>query len=439
VSLVQGDAIVSPSSARARFALDHVRNVLGYAVTAEEAGSELLDAVFRELSRTTEVETSVRDTWGNWDFPYGASNRSGELFTPWLDRRIQAVGATLAARAPGRKSEPAWPDGRRFAVVLSHDVDYVTLQPTVTQSLRWIRRDAGLLFARGHGADATSAAMRSVARHAYLVLTGRGFRRRPERAYDAWLELEGGHGFRSTFFYSPERVSAPHPYDCLYSYDDMTNYGGRRNSVRAMMVEMANAGWEIGLHGSFHSARRPGLLAEQKLQVEQAAGRPVNSTRQHWLHYDVRVTPGLQAGSGFLVDSTQGFNRSIGFRSGTAFPYPCWDFTADAPLPLLEVPQHIMDGSLFTANALAYDVDLAVQHSLEIMDSVERVGGCLVLNWHPNGIEYPAYWTVYGALLAEAARRGAWGCSMEQVREWWTTRTRRIAASAGEAPGTSPR
>ena len=63
------------------------------------------------------------------------------------------------------------------------------------------------------------------------------------------------------------------------------------------------------------------------------------------------------------------------------------------------------------------------------MDEVESVGGCLTLSWHPNAIQYPSYWTVYETLLAEAARRRAWGCTMGEVFQWWTDRAGRIAAT----------
>jgi hypothetical protein len=223
-------------------------------------------------------------------------------------------------------------------------------------------------------------------------------------------------------------------YDSLYHYDDRVRLSGRAPKVREWMRELVSAGYDVGLHGSFHSALQPNLLAEQKRQVEDAVGQEVKSTRQHWLHYDARVTPRLQAASGLSADSTQGFNRNIGFRAGTAFPYFCWDFERSGPTSVLEIPQHVMDGALFTANALEYDADLALSHCVELMDRVEAVGGCLTLNWHPNSIEHPAYWSVYVQLLEEAARRGAWGCSMMQLHGWWTARAARIrSAAAGTA------
>ena len=422
-----------PPAARA-YVGAHVANVLGLPAQPAVLGPDFEADVFRELSRTPEVESPVRDAWGNWDFSFGEANLRGRLYQPWLDRPLAALREKLAAEHPERPPEPLWPQGKPFAVCLTHDMDFITLQPSMVHSLRTMARNTRLLLGPD-GRAAAAGALRGLAVAAWQIATLKALRPRRERTYDEWLKLEDRYGFKSTFFYFPQTVSAPHVYDCLYAYDDPAVFDGRRMKVRDMMREMARAGWDIGLHGSYHSALRAGLLAEQRRVVEDAVGRPVSATRQHWLHYDVRVTPRLQSDAGLRADSTQGFNRNVGFRAGTSFPYACWDLERATELPVLEVPQHVMDGALFTANALEYDVDLAVRHCVRLLDEVQAVGGCLTLSWHPNGIQDPKYWAVYETVLAEAAHRGAWGCSVGDLQRWWTERAGRIAASSPVAPG----
>jgi peptidoglycan/xylan/chitin deacetylase (PgdA/CDA1 family) len=416
------------SAAARTYVRAQVSSVLGLPVADDRIDEGLARQLFRELSRTPEVETPARDQWGNWDFPFGDSNRSGDLYRPWLDRPLIELGRKLAAERPDVKPEPRWPDGKKFAVCLTHDVDFITLEPDFSRSMRSISHDLELAFRAPRDRATVTAGLRGAAVSAFRIASLKALRPRPERSYDEWLKLEDRHGFKSTFFFFPESVSDTHVYDCRYAYDDPAVFDGRRMKVRDLMNEIARAGWDIGLHGSYHSALRSGLLAGQRQQVESVIGRPVTGTRQHWLHYDVRVTPRLQAEAGLTADSTQGFNRNVGFRAGTAFPYPCWDFERDAALPVLEIPQHVMDGALFTANALEYDVDLAVRHCVQLLDQVESVGGCLTLSWHPNVIQYPNYWASYEAVLAEAARRGAWGCSMGELYRWWTDRSARVAS-----------
>ncbi|HEY6867446.1 MAG TPA: polysaccharide deacetylase family protein [Candidatus Eisenbacteria bacterium] len=416
------------------YAQAHIANVLGLHGRDAVADEQLLALVFRELSRTVEVETSLRDQWGNWEFPFGESNLRGQLYVPWLDQRLVALRDALRAQHPDLRPEPPWPEGHPFAVCLTHDVDFVTLNPSSSAAAREVMRNARLLLEGPRDRSAAPMITRGIVRGVYLLATLRSLRPKRERTYDEWLKLEDRFGFKSTFFYFPEKVSVPHVYDCLYSFDDPVGYDGRRMRVRDMMVEMDRAGWEIGLHGSYHSALRAGLLAHQRQQVEDAIGHRVLSTRQHWLHYDARVTPALQAQADLRADSTQGFNRNVGFRAGTAFPYACWDFDLSQALPVMEIPQHVMDGALFTPNALEYDADRAIRHCVKLMDEVEAVGGCLTLSWHPNSIQVPPYWAVYESVLAEAARRRAWGCSVGELHRWWTDRAARIAARQQPTP-----
>ena len=76
----------------------------------------------------------------------------------------------------------------------------------------------------------------------------------------------------------------------------------------------------------------------------------------------------------------------------------------------------IMDTALFTC-CLDYTEEQGVAHSIEIMDRVQAVGGCLTLNWHPNYIHEPRMWNSYRTLLAEAARRNPWCGTLRDVRD----------------------
>jgi len=62
-------------------------------------------------------------------------------------------------------------------------------------------------------------------------------------------------------------------------------------------------------------------LKRQKGALEKALDHEVVSIRQHYLHYDIRVTPAVHAETGFKYDSTQGFNDNVGFRFGTYYSW----------------------------------------------------------------------------------------------------------------------
>src|SRR5437868_3322358 len=113
------------------------------------------------------------------------------------------------------------------------------------------------------------------------------------------------------------------------------------------MRQIADRGWDVGLHGASASSLDAGRLYAERQSIEKASGRAATTIRQHNLIFDVRYTPRNQAQAGFRADSTMGSNRGIGFRCGTAFPFPIYDLAADAPLDLLEVPMMIQDCVVF--------------------------------------------------------------------------------------------
>lgn len=368
---------------------------------------ELAREIYYHLSRQEEIESKIRDQWGNWDWQYSRANREGALYRPWLDERI-------AERFPGIRQQPdRWPDGKPFALCITHDVDWIS---SIRMSKKELRQWKANL-------DKGSAYWRQVAKYLMQRRRARG-RLDPLWHFENWLELESQYCFRSTFYFFSNPVQQPHHHDCGYQLDDQFVFCGEQVTVAEFARELLRGGWDVGLHGSFNSATDANLLREQKERLEKAIDLEVYSSRQHYLRYDPARTPRIHAEAGFQSDSTQGFNRNIGFRAGTCFPYRCIDLEASEELPVLEIPQHIMDGALFATNSLEYDCDLAVTHSLELMDRAQEMGGVLTISWHPNNLEEvnPLYWRCFAELLREAHQRNAWGCSARQLAEWWTDR-----------------
>ena len=426
------------------YALRFAGLLVGHRLTTHEVSDKTCRRIFEALSRTEELTRTVRDQWGGWDWQYSDAQRRGELYVPWLDESLVGLRMEIQDQHPDWSWEPLWPEKKRFALCLTHDVDDVITEAAWGSLIHTVQHD----FQSNLSPRIRAGRAKGLVREWLNQLCARA--RRPLRNFDEWLKLESSFGFSSTFYFFPSRLWRRDVHDCSYQFHDIVHHGTRTMTVGEMIRNLDMEGWEIGLHGSYQSAVESGLLIDERRQLEEVVGRPIISTRQHWLHYDVRTTPRLQTEAGFSVDSTQGFNRSIGFRAGTAFPYWCWDHQAGQSLPVLEVPQHIMDGGLFSTHALEYDADLAIEHSLQLMNAVERVGGCLTLSWHPYNVNDDKCWTVYKTLLEEAARRQAWGCSAGDLYRWWTAREQRVnnhesvqsgsfRLETGEACHSSPR
>ena len=378
--------------------------------------------MLRELTRQDEVETAYgpdeRLTWRAEHLP---QSRLELIERPILDELAACWRRKLSTLDLKQSAEPIWPDGKPFALCVTHEMDYISSY-NVAGLCRRAYRYAG--HPKASLAEVANVAVMSgwsMARK----FAARYLLRRPDSLSRVaeWMRMEDDLGFRSTFLFFPSTVRLWHPSDCDYSFRDHVLFDGHRLPVGQMMREIVRWGWDVGLHSSYYSATVPGLLQQQKEEMERVLGCEVITTRQHTLQYDPKLTPILQAQAGIVVDSTQGFNDLVGFRAGTSFPYLCWNWQKMTTLPLLEIPLHIQDGPLLRASS---SEDEALATCCKLLDSVQSVGGCLAIVWHPHWLQTPIGMGVFRGILQEARSRNAWGCSLRQLAEWWLSRSRRI-------------
>lgn len=378
-------------------------------IEAESLDEGFKSLIFEELSRKEEIDNSIRDQWGNWDFSYNNSFKEGRLFIPWIDDSLAKKGLM--------SPETHWPNGKKFALCITHDVDSVSdslftnVFRSINQAFFWAE-DISLK-------EKVKELMMGAVAICRLGVKGN---RSSLIDYHDLLNFEGELDYKSTFFIFPSDFSRHSKYDCLYKYTDRVYFNGEQMTVSDIIQEIDRLGWEVGLHGSILSASDLSLLIQEKQLLESYLNHEVISIRNHYLKYDMRITPDIQAKAGFLIDSTQGFNRAVGFRAATSFPYPCFNHKKNEVLPLWEIPQHIMDGALFTSNALEYNENYAISLASKIMDNVEQVGGVLCINWHPDNMHQELWFKVYKRILLEAYRRNAWGCSLQELYNYWINR-----------------
>jgi len=336
------------------------------------------------------------------DFAFNVLNPLGLLYRPVVDEDYLARGG----------SKPVWPDNKHFAVCLTHDVDIVSLNSFRQLARRRIQSfmDSASLMEKtrtfiGLGMDAGRAIQYKNTQN-------------PLHCYERWLELEKNIDARSTFFFWPGRsgVRKHHKTDCNYELADRIAFDGQECTVVEMIREIDRRGWEIGLHPSWNSFNDGDEMKCQKDALETALAREIVSVRQHRLHYDIRVTPRIQAEAGLRYDSTLGFNDNIGFRLGTCYPRRLYDLHGEKELPITEIPLIIQEGALLNSKkGLRLDEETAFQYVVQLTEAVERVGGILTLLWHPNSVISPARWHLYCRSLEYLKRKNAWFGTVRSV------------------------
>ncbi len=320
--------------------------------------------------------------------------------------------ADIARLAKGTQ-QPAWPEGKRFAVCLTHDVDAVSRYALSHHARRLTT--GGRLALR----EPNIRHVKNLLQTGWLLsrsLSALG-KKDPTHCYEKWLQAEAEVGATSTFLFLPEQTRYPHATDGGYRFDDSIVFDGQKTSVREMMREMSRRGWEVGLHALWNSWRSADEMKYQKEQVERAADSEVVSLRQHCLHFDIRVSPEIYAQSGILFDTSVGFNDNVGFRFGTCYPWLLSEPNGERLRPTLELPLIIQDKALI--ECCAHNPSLALSLMELLISAVEEVGGVLTLLWHPCRIAQEHHFALYRHALGLLKNRNAYFGTMREIGTHW--------------------
>jgi hypothetical protein len=354
----------------------------------ERPDGDLVAEAFYDLARVEEL-AAHQDQHGR----FCAAWSGIDPLDPPLDRLRRDLGITA----------PTW-DGATFAVALTHDVDSVR---------RWtrggIRGGAArlkddLLAGRGRPALRDAKGLALVPMHKlrgtdpnwrFSQIVGETRRR---GASGCTFFVLGGHG-------DPHDGPAE-PYERL----------------RPLLVEELQAlDVEVGLHGSYRSARDVRLLAEEKRKLEDLGVR-VAGHRYHYLRLDAHHNLDSLAEVGLRYDSTLAFPDAVGFRAGLARPFRPWDFARDEPLDIVEIPLAAMDVTLAESRYLGLSPRTAWPLLEALLDVAATCRAGFSVIWHPDRFDRATAggWdALYWRFLDAVKERGGRCMSAAELVELW--------------------
>jgi hypothetical protein len=307
------------------------------------------------------------------------------------------------AKKQGIRPAPFWPEGRPYALCITHDMD--RLLSTIQRAKRL----------KGKPWEACAAMLRDIP----TTWSRRTF---PQNAYYPFatlLKLQAELGFRSALYVLFERRR----WKMAFAQRELQHAIGvyQPSWIKTELKHFYEQGNEIGIHGSFDSYFDLEALRAEKAELESFGVKAVSGVRNHYLNYREGITPLTQRTAGFLYDSTQGFNFRSGFRVGTCFPY-----LRDG---IWELPFQLMDSAL----RFQFRTSAERRQSIEnVTNTVRQMGGVLVANWHTHTLN-PKYFAEEVEQLAQIIRRaktdGAWIARPTDVIRHWELRAERVAAT----------
>jgi len=345
--------------------------------------------------------------------------RSGQPFhnaaVPTLDLHISLLRDLVVCSGLPLLEIPPVPWGHSFIACLTHDLDHASIRRHFFDSTIlgfFYRATLGTAINAARGRTTAGNVLRNWAAAARLPFMYLGVARDIWSDFDRYLQLEQGRP--STFFVIPFQNRPGRSAEGQAPRNRGTKYDV--SHIAEKVAQLAAAGSEIGLHG-IDAWADSAKGHEEKCRIRDFTAKETLGVRMHWLYSDEK-SPAVLEQAGFIYDSTDGYNNTVGYRTGTAQV-----FKPLSARGLLELPMHIMDTALFYPDYL----DLSAQEAWEcvapMLDHAADAGGVTTVNWHDRSIAPERLWgKFYIRLLDELTRRGAWFSTASQAVAWFRKR-----------------
>jgi hypothetical protein len=350
---------------------------------------------------TAEQRSTARDRFGRVPSSENAlvqQNIAGEPVVARAALQLRAAVKASAGRRPVAFLAP-WPDGKRWAAAITHDLDVVDLWPVFT-ALRLVelaRKGQLGRIARVLGSAALSVGRNPV-----------------QHGLEQLLSAERARSIVSTWF-----VLCGTPTFGTMRAGDLT-YRPEGGGARRALRDLRERGCEINLHGSFETSDRHALFAEQRQRLAALTESPVLGVRQHFLRMRPGQTMRGMAEAGFRYDTTWGFPDRNGFRLGVGDVIPAWDGAGERALDIQEAPVIWMDRAL-SKYAGIEDPDAWISEGIALAEACRQVEGLWVGVWHPNltpPLGFPDAPQAFAALLDRLLEMQPYLAPLGRLVEW---------------------
>ena len=220
------------------------------------------------------------------------------------------------------------------------------------------------------------------------------------------MQLEGELGVRSAFYFLNEQhLLTDRPVSDWLSPSNWVQHLGRyeitADEIASTIQALDAGGWEVGLHGSYHSPDDPDRLREEKHALEDVLGRPVTGGRQHHLRLTVPDTWRHHREIGLDYDASLGSTTECGFH-GSYRPLRPFDDE------FLVFPLTIMDQALPDPGT---SFEAARRTCEQLLTEAAENDAVMTVLWHPryfNEQEFPGHRKLYRWLIRRAQELGAW-------------------------------
>lgn len=284
-----------------------------------------------------------------------------------------------------------YPDGKKFAVCLTHDIDviYFSKLSTIYNTFKSLM----------------NGQIKSALKMPFYQINKKW---NPLWNFKDIMALEEAYSAKSSFYFMTSNKDINR---INYYIEDL------ENELRSVL----DSGWEVGLHGGYFSYNNLDEIKNEKNKLEKILGSKVVGYRNHFLRFKVPDTWELLYKAGFKYDATFGYADCIGFRNGMCHPFKPFNLNTNREIDIFEIPLNIMDCTLF--DYMKLDVDRAWEITKLLIDTVEKYNGVIAVLWH-NTYMQDENLRFYEKILKYCYDKNAWMTSGEEICNWWNENVR---------------
>ncbi|MBA3679575.1 MAG: hypothetical protein H0W73_00065 [Bacteroidetes bacterium] len=303
--------------------------------------------------------------------------RGNDIFSPLVSELIYNSGF-----------RPEYPQGKKFAVCLSHDID--ALYST----------EATPLY-KG-GLKNIFDISRFEIKRRLNVLKKRSLN--AEWSVEKTLNIEGNYDVKSTFYFLS-----------LLSGEQDYNYDVNEITDQFKMVK--DAGSEIGLHGGHQAYIDFDKLSKEKKQLAEISDSEIVGYRNHYLRFTTPESWLNLQNCGFKYDTTLGYSDCVGFRNGMCYPFYPYDYNNNVFLNIVELPLVVMDVTILSYMKLTSESAFALFKDL--VKKVKAVNGVFTLLWH-NNYMVGEWGKFYAKCIEFLNMENAWFATSSDITNWYS-------------------
>ena len=323
-------------------------------------GLDIVASCFFMLTRWEEYVVEQRDEYRRFPVKASLAHRAGFHRQPVVNQYTELLWRMLSHLDPSliRKK-------RTFRVVPTHDVVRIRKWQGFGQAL-----NTNLSFTKN-----PRAVVRNLKAMAEVKL---GMKDDPYDTFDYLMRASEKFGLQSRFYFMAGGETEYDNHYCL-----------NQRNVQELLETIDNRGHRIGFSPSYNAATRPLLWQQERDKLRSLAPQRITKGRQHMLRFEVPTTWQIWDDAEMLVDASLGYAEEPGFRCGTCYAFPVFNFMTRQTLAVYESPLIFSETSLIDYMRLSPEA--AEQEVREVYNQVQQYRGNFVLQWSNTALFTPVH------------------------------------------------